>query len=67
MWGYRSGFVTGAWDKRTLSPDRHLVCLGVDVGGLSADAAFNTIAHGFDQRWVFFALSRRDDAVPDPR
>ena len=53
MWAYRSGFITGAWERRAYRRIA-IVCLG------TAWAAYlllglNTIAQGFDQRWVFFA------------
>ena len=52
MWAYRSGFLTGAWERARYRRFA-IVCLG------TAWAAYlllglNTIAHGFDQRWVFF-------------
>jgi uncharacterized protein len=53
MWAYRSGFITGTWERRAYRRIA-IVCLG------TAWAAYlllglNTIAQGFDQRWVFFA------------
>ena len=53
MWAYRSGFITGAWERRSY---RKIALVGLG----SAWAAYlllglNTIAQGFDQRWVFFA------------
>ena len=51
LWGYRSGFVTGAWARAT-----YLKVAWIGLG--IAWAAYlliglNTIAHGFDQRWVY--------------
>lgn len=53
MWAYRSGFVTGSWDRARYRQVA-IYCLGI------AWAAYlllgvNTIAQGFDQRWIFFA------------
>ena len=53
MWGYKSGFVTGSWDRARYRRVA-IACLG------TAWAAYlliglNTMAEGFDQRWVFFA------------
>lgn len=53
MWAYKSGFITGAWERRSY---RRMAIIGLGL----AWAAYlvlgvNTIAQGFDQRWVFFA------------
>lgn len=53
MAAYRSGFVTGGWSNTTY---RTVALLGIGVatlgyGGLAA----LTLAHGFDQRWVYTA------------
>lgn len=52
MWGYKSGFVTGSWDRAAYRKVA-MTCLG------TAWAAYlliglNTMLQGFDQRWVFF-------------
>ncbi|NUS99775.1 MAG: DUF418 domain-containing protein [Sphingomonas sp.] len=52
MWGFRSGFLTGSWEQA-----RYRKIAFVSLG--SAWAAYlliglNTIAQGFDQRWVYF-------------
>lgn len=53
MWAYKSGFVTGGWER---SSYRKVAIVSLSI----AWAAYlllglNTIAQGFDQRWVFFA------------
>lgn len=53
MWAYKSGFITGTWERHRY---RKIAFIGLG----SAWAAYlllgiNTIAQGFDQRWVFFA------------
>ena len=53
MWAYCSGFITGAWD-RTLYRRTAIVCLGVSWTAYLL-LGLNTIAQGFDQRWVYFA------------
>jgi uncharacterized protein len=53
MAGYRAGFLTGAWPRRRYAVVAAL-CLGVTIP-LYVALGLNTIAHGFDQRWVFFA------------
>jgi len=52
MWGYRSGFVTGSWDKARYCRIAR-ACLGVTWGAYLL-MGLATISHGFDQRWVFF-------------
>ena len=53
MWAYKSGFITGAWERHSY---RRIAIIGL---GLAWTAylllGLNTIAQGFDQRWVFFA------------
>lgn len=53
MAGYRSGFLTGRWDRARYRRWA-LVCLGVTVPLYTA-LAMNTIARGFFPPWVFFA------------
>ena len=53
MAGYRSGFLTGRWDRARYRRWA-LVCLGI-AGPLYAALAVNTLAHGFFPPWVFFA------------
>lgn len=50
MAGLRSGFLTGAWTRRAYRGVA-LVCVPLSLLGYAAIAA-NTMAHGFDQRWV---------------
>jgi uncharacterized protein len=53
MWAYKSGFVTGSWE-----PARYkrvaILCLGAAWTAYLL-LGINTIAQGYDQRWVFFA------------
>jgi len=53
MAGYRSGFLTGAWPRRRYVLIA-IVCLAVTLP-LYVALALDTIAHGFDQRRVYFA------------
>ena len=53
MAGYRAGFLTGAWSRRRYAIVAAL-CLGVTIP-IYIGLALNTIAHDFDQRWVFLA------------
>lgn len=53
MWGFRSGFLTGAWE-RTAYRRVAVTCLGVAWTAYLL-LGLNTIAQGFDQRWVYFA------------
>ncbi|TPG14521.1 DUF418 domain-containing protein [Sphingomonas oligophenolica] len=61
MAGYRSGFLTGAW-----SPRRYAliaaICLGLTVPAYVA-LALATIAHGFDQRWVYLGSIVASDPI----
>jgi uncharacterized protein len=53
MWGFRSGFLTGAWDR---SSYRRIAISFLAVSwGAYLLLGLNTMAHGFDQRWVYFA------------
>lgn len=51
MAGYRSGFLSGAW-SRVRYRRWAGVCLGLSLTGY-AILGLATLAHGFDQRWVF--------------
>jgi uncharacterized protein len=53
MWAYRSRFITGAWDRKHYRRIA-IVCLGVSWTAYLL-LGLNTIAQGFDQRWVYFA------------
>lgn len=53
MWGYRSGFITGSWDRARYRRVA-IACLGTCWAAYLL-IGLNTIAQGFDQRWVFFA------------
>ena len=53
MWGYRSGFITGAWERARYRRIA-IVCLAIAWTAYLA-LGLNTIAQGFDQRWVYFA------------
>ena len=53
MWAYRSGFVTGAWERARYRRIA-IFCLGLAWTAYLL-LGINTIAQGFDQRWVFFA------------
>lgn len=53
MAGYRSGFLTGAWSRSSYRRTAAL-CLGIALPVYVA-LGLNTIAHDFDQRWVFSA------------
>lgn len=53
MAGYRSGFLTGGWERARYRRWA-LVCLGITVPFYVA-LACNTIAHGFAGPWVFVA------------
>ena len=53
MWAYRSGFITGTWERRTY---RRIAIVGLGTAWTAyLLLGLNTIAQGFDQRWVFFA------------
>jgi len=52
MAAFRSGFLTGAWDKRRYQRWA-IICLGLAWSGYAL-LGLNTYLHGFDQRWVFF-------------
>ena len=51
MAAYRSGFLTSAW-RRARYRRWAAVCLGIALPGYAA-LGLATIAHGFDQRWIF--------------
>lgn len=53
MAAYRSGLPTGAWPRHR-TRRWAIVCLGVALPVYAA-LGLDTIAHGFDQRWVFLA------------
>jgi uncharacterized protein len=53
MAAYRSGLLTGAWPARRYARWA-LICLGLTLP-VYAVLGSETIAHGFDQRWIFFA------------
>ena len=53
MWAYRSGFITGSWDRSRYRRIA-IVCLAVSWTAYLL-LGLNTIAQGFDQRWVYFA------------
>ena len=53
MAGYRSGLLTGTW-PRVRYRRWTIVCLGAALPAYAA-LGINTVAHGFDQRWVFLA------------
>jgi len=53
MWGFRSGFLTGAWERAAYRRVA-VTCLGVAWAAYLL-LGLNTIAQGFDQRWVYFA------------
>lgn len=50
---YRSGFLTGRWSRRGYARTA-VWCLGLSLPVYVA-LGLNTIAHGFDQRWVYLA------------
>jgi uncharacterized protein len=52
MWAYRSGFVTGAWERARYRRIA-IFCLGLAWGAYLL-LGLTTISQGFDQRWVFF-------------
>jgi uncharacterized protein len=53
MWAYRSGFLTGSWDRARYRRIA-IVCL-VTAWAAYLLLGLNTIAQGLDQRWVYFA------------
>jgi uncharacterized protein len=53
MWAYRSGFITGDWDRARYRRIA-IICLGVAWSAYLL-LGLNTMAQGFDQRWVYFA------------
>jgi uncharacterized protein len=53
MWAYRSGFLTGSWERGAYRRIA-VVCLAIAWTAYFL-LGLNTIAQGFDQRWVFFA------------
>ena len=53
MWGFRSGFLTGAWER--LSYRRIAITFLAVSWGAYLLLGLNTMAQGFDQRWVYFA------------
>ena len=53
MAAFRSGLLTGAW-TRTRYRRWVVICLGLSLPVYAA-LGVSTIAHGFDQRWVFLA------------
>ncbi len=53
MWAYRSGFITGSWDRSRYRRIA-IVCLAVSWTAYLL-LGLNSIAKGFDQRWVYFA------------
>ncbi len=53
MWAYQSGFVTGSWERARYRRIA-ILCLGVAWTAYLL-LGINTIAQGYDQRWVFFA------------
>lgn len=53
MAAYRAGLLTGAWPRKRYRTWA-IVCLGIALTAYAA-LGVNTIAHGFDQRWVFLA------------
>lgn len=53
MAGLRSGFLTGAWPRARY---RRWAIVGLSLGLASYGAlGWNTMAHGFDQRWVYWS------------
>ncbi len=55
MAGYRSGFLTGAWDRARYQRIA-IICLAIATPIYIA-LAINTLAHGFFPPWIFFASS----------
>lgn len=53
MAALRSGFVTGQWSRRAYRRVA-LVCVPLSLAGYAA-LGWTTMAHGFDQRWVYLA------------
>ncbi len=53
MWAYKSGFITGAWERSSYRRIA-IIALGLAWGAYLL-LGLNTIAQGFDQRLVFFA------------
>ena len=53
MWGFRSGFLTGSWERATYRRIA-VTCLGTAWTAYLL-LGLNTIAQDFDQRWVYFA------------
>ena len=53
MWAYRSGFITGDWE-RVRYRRMAIVCLAIAWTAYLA-LGLNTIVQGFDQQWVYFA------------
>ena len=53
MAAYRSGLLTGTW-SRARTRRWAAICLGVALPAYAL-LGLNTLAHGFDQRWVFLA------------
>ena len=52
MWAYRSGLLTGEWDR---SSYRRLAIIGLGLAWAAYLAlGIATISNGFDQRWVYF-------------
>lgn len=53
MAAYRSGFLSGAWSRRAYILTA-AICLAIALTAYAACATI-TMAHGFDQRWVFLS------------
>jgi uncharacterized protein len=53
MWAYKSGFITGGWSRARYRRIA-IACLSIAWTAYLL-LGLNTIAQGFDQRWVYFA------------